>query len=152
MRLDRIAHHARVAHVNRIFIATPAASPFGFHTKIGTITPFSSTSACHMPPNKKLTVDERSAALSELGATGWVDTSPERDAIRKKYKFADFNQAFGFMTRIALRAETVDHHPEWFNVYSTVEITWTSHDAKGLSKRDVEFAKFCDKVAAEMGS
>ena len=66
---------------------------------------------------------------------GWTET-PGRDAISKSFRFADFNAAFGFMTRVALYADKHDHHPEWFNVYNRVEITLTTHDADGLSARD----------------
>ena len=62
-------------------------------------------------------------------------------AITRSFKFADFNQAFGFMTRVALYADKADHHPEWFNVYNRVEMTLTTHDADGLSQRDVDMAR-----------
>ncbi|KAJ3336632.1 Pterin-4-alpha-carbinolamine dehydratase 2 [Gonapodya sp. JEL0774] len=65
---------------------------------------------------KKLSIEERSIAVAELVPSGWIDVNPERDAVKKTFKFEDFNQAFGFMTRVALRADKVDHHPEWFNV------------------------------------
>ena len=83
-------------------------------------------------------------ALSQL--TGWSETAG-RDAISKTYTFADFNAAFGFMTRIALKADKLDHHPEWSNVYSKVEIVLTTHDARGVTDKDVELAKFMDAVA-----
>jgi 4a-hydroxytetrahydrobiopterin dehydratase len=70
-----------------------------------------------------------------------------RDAITRKFVFADFNQAFGFMTRVALVAEKMDHHPEWFNVYKTVEVTLSTHDAGGLTDRDVALAKTMDGFA-----
>ena len=70
-----------------------------------------------------------------------------RDAIIKKFVFADFNAAFGFMTRAALVAEKMDHHPEWFNVYKTVEVTLSTHDAGGLTERDVKLAEAMDKLA-----
>lgn len=97
----------------------------------------------------KLSPEERNKVLEELKATKWVDLLPTRDAIKKEYTFKDFNEAYGFMTRVALRADKVDHHPEWFNVYNRVEITWATHDCGGLSAKDVEFAKFCDGVAAK---
>ena len=85
-----------------------------------------------MPKVAKLT--DRSA-LDPLLAAGWrlVDG---RDAIARSYRFADFNAAFGFMTRVAIYADKADHHPEWFNVYNRVEITLTTHDAGGISARD----------------
>jgi 4a-hydroxytetrahydrobiopterin dehydratase len=93
---------------------------------------------------QKLSAGERSAALAALA--GWQDVTG-RDAITKSFKFADFNQAFGFMARIALMAEKLDHHPEWFNVYNKVEITLSTHDAGGVSALDVKLAKFIDGLA-----
>ncbi len=72
----------------------------------------------------------------------------ERDAIRRSFKFRDFVEAFGFMTQVALLAERADHHPEWFNVYNRVDILLTTHDADGLSSRDVSLAKQIDALAA----
>ena len=69
-----------------------------------------------------------------------------RDAIHKEYKFKNFNEAFGFMTRVALQAEKMDHHPEWFNVYNTVKVTLSTHECQGLSERDVKLATFMDKA------
>ena len=71
---------------------------------------------------------------------------PGRDAIQRKFRFRDFNQAWGFMTRVALLAEAQDHHPEWSNVYNRVEITLTTHDAGGLSARDVKLARAIDAL------
>jgi 4a-hydroxytetrahydrobiopterin dehydratase len=93
---------------------------------------------------QKLSEAERKAALVEL--KGW-QTVGGRDAIKKAFKFGDFNEAFGFMSRVALMAERMDHHPEWFNVYNRVEITLSTHDAGGLSERDVRLARFIDGVA-----
>ena len=83
-------------------------------------------------------------AIAQL--SGWAET-PGRDAITKSYKFADFNAAFGFMTRVALKADQMDHHPEWSNVYNKVEVVLTTHDAKGVTDKDVTLAKFMDEVA-----
>ena len=94
----------------------------------------------------KLTPDDRTAALSELSATGWTEVA-ERDAIHKTFRFEDFVAAFGFMTRAALHAEKMDHHPEWSNVYRTVEVTLTTHDAGGLSALDVDLARRLDRLA-----
>jgi 4a-hydroxytetrahydrobiopterin dehydratase len=92
---------------------------------------------------QKLGDDARKAAL----ANGWSD-APGRDAITKTFVFADFNAAFGFMTRAALVAEKMDHHPEWFNVYKTVEVTLATHDAGGVTELDVKLAQAMDRIAA----
>jgi 4a-hydroxytetrahydrobiopterin dehydratase len=84
------------------------------------------------------------AALAQL--KGWSAVK-DRDAIQKSYKFADFNTAFGFMTRVALKADGMDHHPEWFNVYSKVDVTLSTHDSGGVTDKDVELAKFMDEAA-----
>ena len=89
----------------------------------------------------KLTGTARDAALAKL--SGWKEVSG-RDAIHKSFKFADFNEAWGFMTRVALAAEKADHHPEWSNVYNKVEITLSTHDAGGVSDKDVKLAEFID--------
>ncbi|NDH63810.1 MAG: 4a-hydroxytetrahydrobiopterin dehydratase [Alphaproteobacteria bacterium] len=92
----------------------------------------------------RLTGKARTTALASL--KGWKKV-PKRDAIAKRFRFADFNQAWGFMTRVALAAEKADHHPEWSNVYNRVEITLSTHDAGGLSAKDVALAKFIDSIA-----
>ena len=84
------------------------------------------------------------AAIAKLQGWSAVDG---RDAISKSYKFADFNTAFGFMTRVALKADQMDHHPEWFNVYNKVDVTLSTHDAGGVTDKDVELATFMDKAA-----
>ena len=90
---------------------------------------------------------DAAARKSALGALkGWTEVSG-RDAITKKFVFKDFNQAFGFMTRVALVAEKMDHHPEWFNVYKTVEVTLSTHDAGGLTELDVKLASEMDRLA-----
>jgi len=94
--------------------------------------------------SQKLVGDARKSALSRL--KGWSEVTG-RDAISRKFVFADFNQAFGFMTRAALVAEKMDHHPEWFNVYKTVEVTLSTHDAGGLTERDIKLAEAMDKIA-----
>jgi 4a-hydroxytetrahydrobiopterin dehydratase len=85
-----------------------------------------------------------STALTEL--TGWSAASG-KEAIEKTFVFADFKQAFSWMTRVALKAEQMSHHPEWFNVYKTVNVTLTTHDAGGVTALDVELAKFMDGCA-----
>jgi 4a-hydroxytetrahydrobiopterin dehydratase len=87
------------------------------------------------------------AALARL--EGWR-AADDRDAIRNEYKFKDFNAAFGFMSRVALHAERHDHHPEWFNVYNRVEVTLTTHDAGGVSDKDVALAHFMDEAFREI--
>lgn len=92
----------------------------------------------------ELTEEQRTIALGDLPK--W-SLSREGKAIERKLRFEDFSEAFGFMARVALLAEKADHHPEWFNVYDRVEITLTTHDAGGLSERDVAMAKAIDALA-----
>ena len=92
----------------------------------------------------KLTGDARARAIRDLD--GWAEV-PGRDAIVKTFTFKDFNAAFGFMSRAALKAEKMDHHPEWFNVYNRVEVTLATHDAGGLTQKDIALAAFMDKAA-----
>lgn len=94
---------------------------------------------------QKLTSEDRSTQLAQLH--GWVALA-ERDAIQRKLEFADFNEAFGFMTRVAIKAQEMDHHPEWFNVYNKVEITLSTHEANGLTERDIKLASFIDSITA----
>lgn len=96
-----------------------------------------------MPP-VKLSAKDRADALAELGQ--WEEVNG-RDAIRREITFKNFNEAFGFMTRVALKADQMNHHPEWFNVYNRVDITLSTHDCNGLSELDVKMAKFIDKAA-----
>jgi 4a-hydroxytetrahydrobiopterin dehydratase len=91
----------------------------------------------------KLTGKARSDALATL--EGWSDVQG-RDAIQKSFKFDDFNQAWGFLTRVALAADKADHHPEWSNVYNKVEIVLSTHDAGGFSEKDVALARFIDGI------
>ena len=86
------------------------------------------------------------AALVEL--PGWA-AAEGRDAIVRTFKFKDFNTAFGWMTRVALKADVLDHHPEWFNVYNRVDVTLATHDADGVTELDVRLAKFMDEAAGE---
>jgi 4a-hydroxytetrahydrobiopterin dehydratase len=94
---------------------------------------------------EKLTGNARKTALAKL--TGWSEVEG-RDAIARKFKFKDFNEAFGFMARAALMAEKLDHHPEWFNVYNQVEVTLATHDAGGVTERDIKLAEAMDKLAS----
>jgi 4a-hydroxytetrahydrobiopterin dehydratase len=93
---------------------------------------------------QKLTGDARKAALAKLA--GWSEVN-DRDAITRTFVFRDFNEAFGFMTRAALVAEKIDHHPEWFNVYKTVTVTLSTHDAGGLTERDMTLAQAMNRLA-----
>ncbi len=91
-----------------------------------------------------LTGDERAAALRDL--PDWTVASG-RDAIERALKFPDFNAAWGFMTSVALAAEKMDHHPEWSNVWNRVDILLSTHDAGGLTRKDIELAKVIDRAA-----
>jgi 4a-hydroxytetrahydrobiopterin dehydratase len=95
---------------------------------------------------QKLDATARKSALGRL--KGWAEVSG-RDAITRKFTFRDFNEAFGFMARAALVAEKMDHHPEWFNVYKTVEVTLSTHDAGGVTERDVTLAEAMDRIAGQ---
>ena len=81
----------------------------------------------------------------------WRVDEGEREAIARSLTFADFNTAFGFMTRVALLADKVDHHPEWSNVYNRVQVLLTTHDAGGVTQRDIDMARFVDEAAAALG-
>src|SRR5882762_11303759 len=96
----------------------------------------------------KLSGQARNAALATI--KGWTEVAG-RDAIGKSFKFADFNQAWGFMSRVALAAEKLDHHPEWFNVYNRVDIVLSTHDADGVTELDVTLAGVMDAVAGQGG-
>lgn len=92
----------------------------------------------------RLSTEEIEEALN--GLNGWTAVDG-REAMQKSFKFANFNQAFAFMTRVALKAEKMDHHPEWFNVYNRVDVTLATHDVDGLSGKDIELATFMEKIA-----
>ena len=97
---------------------------------------------------ERLTAEARKAALQEL--SGWTEVSG-REAIARTFTFKDFNEAFGFMSRAALIAEKSDHHPEWRNVYKTVEVMLATHDAGGVTKLDIELAKAMNAIARQLG-
>lgn len=104
----------------------------------------------HMPEmisaSVKLSADERLSKLEPILSSGWKLVE-NRDAIYKEFMFKNFNEAFGFMTRTALLAEKMDHHPEWFNVYNKVQITLSTHDCNGLSNKDIKLASFMDTIS-----
>ena len=91
---------------------------------------------------EKLQGPDRDKALADL--TGWTEVE-DRDAISKTFVFSNFNEAFGWMSRVAMQAEKLDHHPEWSNVYKTVHVTLATHDASGLTNLDIKLARFMDK-------
>lgn len=93
-----------------------------------------------------LSHDDRARLLPPLGETGWAAV-PRRDAIRKVLKFRNFSEAWGFMSRAALVAEKLNHHPEWRNVYNTVDVVLATHDCHGLSRLDIELAQAMDRIA-----
>ena len=95
-----------------------------------------------------LTEAARAEHLPALGAKGW-GAVPNRDAIRKIWKFNNFSEAWGFMTRAALVAEKLDHHPEWANTYNVVDVTLSTHDCHGLSALDIDLAKKMDALAGD---
>ena len=97
----------------------------------------------------KLDAAARQAALQALG--NW-SLHPTRDAITRTFRFKDFSAAWGFMSRCALAAEAQDHHPEWFNVYNRVDVLLTTHDADGVSERDVRLARTMDAIAADVAA
>jgi 4a-hydroxytetrahydrobiopterin dehydratase len=92
-----------------------------------------------------LSGDDRRTAIASLPA--WQEV-PGRDAITRTFRFSDFSEAFGFMVRAAMAAEQANHHPEWFNVYNRVEVTLSTHDAGGLTQKDIDLAARMDKIAA----
>ena len=97
---------------------------------------------------ERLSTEARRSALTAL--PGWTDT-PGREAIARTFIFKDFNEAFGFMSRSALVAEKKDHHPEWKNVYKTVEVVLATHDAGGVTRLDIELAKTMNAIARQLG-
>ena len=97
-------------------------------------------------------VDRIDVAETLKGLPLWGAHAGDRPAISRSLTFADFNAAFGFMTRVALLADKVDHHPEWSNVYNRVEVLLTTHDAGGVTSNDVDMARFIDEAAAAMGA
>jgi 4a-hydroxytetrahydrobiopterin dehydratase len=97
---------------------------------------------------ERLSAEARTSALKDL--PGWTKV-PGREAIARTFTFKDFNEAFGFMSRVALVAEKRDHHPEWRNVYKTVEVVLATHDAGGVTMRDIELAGAMNAIAGQLG-
>ena len=97
---------------------------------------------------ERLSAEARKSALR--GLSGWSEVAG-REAIARTFAFRDFNEAFGFMTRVALVAEKRDHHPEWRNVYKTVEVVLATHDAGGVTSRDIDLARAMDAIAGQFG-
>src|SRR6202789_3102522 len=97
----------------------------------------------------KLTIDELKAALKRL--PDWK-LAGDREAITRKFQFVDFDAAFSFMTRVALKAAAMDHHPEWFNVYNKLDVTLATHDAGGVTQKDIDLATAMDGYAALAGA
>ncbi|VDK48645.1 unnamed protein product [Anisakis simplex] len=95
---------------------------------------------------QSLDATQRKQLLEPLLSSGWSMVEG-RDAIKKQFLFKNFNEALGFMVRVGLQSEKLDHHPEWFNVYNKVDVTLSSHDVNGLSERDIKLATFMDKAA-----
>jgi 4a-hydroxytetrahydrobiopterin dehydratase len=95
---------------------------------------------------ERLVGAKRKEAVAEL--RGWAEVQ-DRDAIRKVFHFGTFSEAWAFMARVALLAEKMDHHPEWFNVYNKVEITLSTHEAGGLTERDILLARFIDQAGKD---
>ena len=97
---------------------------------------------------ERLSAEARKSALKEL--SGWTEATG-REAIQRTFVFKDFNEAFGFMARSALVAEKSDHHPEWRNVYKTVEVVLATHDAGGVTALDIDLAKAMNAIAGQLG-
>ena len=95
-----------------------------------------------------LSDEDRTALLPPLGDSGWAAV-PDRDAIRKVWKFRNFSEAWGFMSRAALKAEAMNHHPEWRNAYNMVDVTLTTHDCHGLSRLDIDLARAMDRLGGD---
>jgi 4a-hydroxytetrahydrobiopterin dehydratase len=109
---------------------------------------FLSRGASATTPAEAAHIVGAAAALENLD--GW-SKSAGRDALEKEFRFADFNEAFGFMARVALYADKFDHHPEWSNTYNRVKVLLTSHDVGGVTTRDVRMAAFMDRIAGAGG-
>lgn len=132
-------HHPKYSKARTIMASIPSSGSFITAQRI-------STTSIAAGKAHRLSGEERDQLLPNLRAVGWNELDG-RDAIYKEFHFKDFNRAFGFMTRVALQAEKLDHHPEWFNVYNKVHITLSTHECGGLSERDINLASFIEQVA-----
>jgi 4a-hydroxytetrahydrobiopterin dehydratase len=124
-----MAHHDNKTEITQIFNLTMAENCQNYFVEL---------------KMEKLAGEARAQAL--IGLDGWAEVDG-RDAICKTFQFGDFKQAFAFMTQSALAAEQADHHPEWFNVYNRVDVTLATHDAGGLTQRDIDLATLMDGFA-----
>lgn len=120
-------------------IATQLSDIEHISTKSTRLLSTVSTTRKKMPP-QKLSDEQRDQLLKPLFDAGWTMNQSGRDAITKEFQFQNFNEAFSFMTQVALKADAMNHHPEWFNCYNKVNILLSSHDVNGLSERDVRLA------------
>jgi 4a-hydroxytetrahydrobiopterin dehydratase len=100
--------------------------------------------------DSSLKLDAQQLRTQLAGLPEWMQGAERDGLISREYRFADFTQAFGFMTQVALMAEKMNHHPEWFNVYNRVSVVLTTHDAPGLTMKDIELARFMDRCAAAL--
>jgi 4a-hydroxytetrahydrobiopterin dehydratase len=128
--------------------ANPLTNKSPFSSSSSSLNSASSTEAPTVVP-VRLSSDQRKSVLTPLLSQGWEMVS-QRDAIKKKYAFKDFLTAMSFLNNVAMIADNMNHHPEWFNVYNRVEVTLSTHDCNGLSMNDVKLAKDMDMIAAKL--
>nr|XP_029717446.1 pterin-4-alpha-carbinolamine dehydratase isoform X1 [Aedes albopictus] len=143
--LQQRSYAAAILETRRQPLHSSSASAIGSPQSVSPVPP---VSAKKRKMVVKLTEEQRKEQLQPLFDAGWTMVTG-RDAIYKEYLFKNFNEAFGFMTRVALLADKMDHHPEWFNVYNKVQVTLATHDCGGLSERDVKLAKFLEEAASK---
>uniref|UniRef100_A0A023EJL2 4a-hydroxytetrahydrobiopterin dehydratase n=1 Tax=Aedes albopictus TaxID=7160 RepID=A0A023EJL2_AEDAL len=143
--LQQRSYAAAILETRRQPLHSSSASAIGSPQSVSPVPPVSAKKGKMVV---KLTEEQRKEQLQPLFDAGWTMVTG-RDAIYKEYLFKNFNEAFGFMTRVALLADKMDHHPEWFNVYNKVQVTLATHDCGGLSERDVKLAKFLEEAASK---